>query len=262
MKTEQRKMTTVKIIFTIVFLVIAILSLLYGIAIYSIHSGSRFYIVWFALSGFCLILAAFSAFGIFSKIPVPVRAAFLILTGLGLIVLLYTQVRILNHFKDKAPGNLDYLIVLGAQMRADGPSVVLQYRLDTAYDYLSANPGTVCIVSGGKGPNETEPEAYGMRDYLTAKGIDSSRILTEDKSANTIQNILFSKEIIADDSASVGIVTNNFHLCRGLSLAKKQGLNNVHGLAAPSNPGYLPNNMLREFVGILKDSLLGNMNFF
>ena len=255
-------MTTVKIFFTIVFLVIAILSLLYGIAIYSIRSGSKFYTVWFALSALSLILCTCTIFGLFAKIPKPVRIGGLIVVALAFLTFLYTQIRILTYFNDKAPSNLDYIVVLGAQMRPDGPSVVLQFRLDTAAQYLKDNPDTICIVSGGMGPNETEPEAYGMRDYLISKGIDPARILIEDRSGNTIQNILFSKELMDEEHSSVGIVTNNFHVYRGVALARKQGFSDVCGIPAPSSPAYLPNNMLREFVGILKDTLQGNMNFF
>lgn len=255
-------MTTIQIFLIVIFLVLALLFAVYGIAIFSIHSGSRFYMVWFGLSGLCLILAAFTRFGLFGKISMPVRVIALSILGLCVLLFLYTQIRILTHFKDTAPDNLDYIIVLGAQMRPDGPSVVLRYRLDKAADYLKENPETVCIVSGGKGPNETVPEADGMRDYLISQGIASSRIITENRSGNTIQNILYSKQLMRSPDASVGIVTNNFHVYRGTALAKKQGLTRVYGISARSSFGYLPNNMLREFVGILKDSLLGNMNFF
>lgn len=255
-------MTTIQIFLIVIFLVLALLFAVYGIAIFSIHSGSRFYMVWFGLSGLCLILAAFTKFGLFGKISMPVRVIALSILGLCVLLFLYTQIRILTHFRDTAPDNLDYIIVLGAQMRPDGPSVVLRYRLDTAVKYLNESPETICIVSGGKGPNETNPEADGMRDYLISEGIDSSRIITENKSGNTIQNILYSKQLMRSPDASVGIVTNNFHVYRGTALAKKQGLTRVYGISARSSFGYLPNNMLREFVGILKDSLLGNMNFF
>lgn len=258
---EKKKLGLSQIIWTVLFLLLAILFVIYGIAIMMINSGSRFFLVWFALGAASVLLAVFSYFRIFSKIPVPLRV---ILIGTVLVcfgVFLYTQIRILAHFRDKGPRNLDYIIVLGAQMRETGPSVVLQYRLDTAITYLNENPDTVCIVSGGQGRNESAPEAEGMKKYLMEHGISGDRILTEDRSSNTIENILFSKKLLSSENASVGIVTNNFHVYRGLSLAKKQGLTSTYGISAPSSPPYLPNNMLREFVGILKDSLLGNMNF-
>ena len=83
----------------------------------------------------------------------------------------------------------------------------------------------------------------------------------ENKSKNTIENILFSKELLKDETSSVGILTNNFHTYRSVALGRKQIKNPIYGISAPSSPRYLPNNMLRETVGITKDVLLGNMSF-
>lgn len=66
----------------------------------------------------------------------------------------------------KGPAELDYLIVLGAQMKTGGPSKALQYRLDEACRYLDENPGIKVIVSGGQGTDEPVSEAQGMYDYL------------------------------------------------------------------------------------------------
>lgn len=98
-------------------------------------------------------------------------------------------------------------------------SPVLKYRLDKAVEYLNENPDTVCIVSGGQGSNEPWSEAEGMARYLQEKGIDTARILTEDQSQTTGQNITNSKKLMKE-GASVGIVTNNFHVFRALQIAK------------------------------------------
>ena len=154
--------------------------------------------------------------------------------------------------------NLRYYI-LGAQVREDGPSVVLRYRLDAAIEYLNENPNTICIVSGGQGFNEPFSEADGMADYLIENGIEKSRILLEDESTNTLENIRNSKALMESSYNGVGIVTNNFHVFRAVQLAKAQGLENVCGIAADSSKIYLPNNVLRECCGILKDWLLNNI---
>ena len=263
---EKAKMSPIQILFTAVFLLLAILAILYGVTVYLVNSGSSFYVVWFGMGVCFLILAAMTLFRLFSKIPPAVRIIAIAICALGFLVFLYSQIRILGHFHDEGPKNLDYIIVLGAQMRGNSPSVVLKYRLDTAADYLKENPSTVCIVSGGQGKNEILPEAEGMKNYLVNTGIEPDRILTEDASKNTIENILFSKKLLPENSEpsalQIGIVTNNFHVYRGLALARKQGLTSTYGIAAPSTLTYLPNNMLREFVGITKDTLLRNMNCF
>ena len=97
-----------------------------------------------------------------------------------------------------------------------------------------------------------------MCDYLVKRGIEPDRIILEDKSVNTEQNIRFSKDFLQADADKVGIVSNNFHVFRAVKLAKAAGYRNVVGIAAPATAFYLPNNMLREFFGVVKDFLMGH----
>ena len=136
---------------------------------------------------------------------------------------------------------------------------MLAYRLEAAYGYLVANPDTRCIVSGGQGPNEPEPEAHVMARYLMARGISGDRIIIEDASANTAENIMNSLAFIDPANDRVGIVTNNFHVFRGCAIARKKGIANVSGISAESSPWFLPNNLLRESCGITKDFVFGNI---
>ena len=54
-------------------------------------------------------------------------------------------------------------------------------------------------------------------------------------------------------------MTNNFHVYRAERLAAGQGYGRVQGIAAPCDVTFQANNMLREFFGIMKDRLAGNM---
>lgn len=101
-----------------------------------------------------------------SHIPVWLRRGFLILVCAGLLLFLAVEGCILRRFTQKGPAELDYLIVLGAQMKTGGPSKALQYRLDEACRYLDENPGIKVIVSGGQGTDEPVSEAQGMYDFL------------------------------------------------------------------------------------------------
>ena len=169
---------------------------------------------------------------------------------------------IISQMHVAGPDNLDYLNVLGPQVYKNGPSPVLKFRLDKAYEYLSANPETRCIVTGGQGSNEPFTEASCMADYLVKRGIDSGRIILEDKSTTTAQNLTNSMKLISADTINhaldsnttntVGILTNDFHMFRALQIAKKQGLSDVCGIAADSTKFYLPNNMLREYFAEIK----------
>lgn len=158
---------------------------------------------------------------------------------------------VIHQMHAQGEDNLDYVIVLGAQVHADKPSVVLKYRLDEAILYLNENPETVCIVAGGQGKNEPYSEAYGMAQYLMQNGIDKDRILLEDQSKTTEENLRFSRKFLPE-GAKVGIITNDFHMFRALQIAKKQGLSDACGLAADSTKFYLPNNMLREYFAEIK----------
>ena len=241
---------------------IGMVSMLYGIVVSLANSGTGFWLVWEAIG---LVLIAFfwaNKKGVLKLVPKPLRYAGRVVAAAIVLWILICVFLIMTCFNDKGETGLDYIIVLGAQVRTTGPSVVLKYRLDTAIEYLNANPDTKCIVSGGQGYNEPMSEAQGMKDYLLAAGISEDRIIMEAESSTTIENILFSKKIldsIDQEYSSVGIVTNNFHVFRGVMIAKKQGLNNVCGIAASSHPRFLPNNILRECLGITKDFLKGNL---
>lgn len=98
-----------------------------------------------------------------------------------------------------------------------------------------------------------------MYEYLVEKGIAPERIIKENLSRDTSENIENSCAYLDKENSRVGIVTNNFHVFRAVQIAKKKGISNIYGIAAPSYLPMLPNNMLREFFGVTKDFMLGNM---
>ena len=98
-----------------------------------------------------------------------------------------------------------------------------------------------------------------MYKYLTEKGIAPERVIMEDRSTDTSENIAYSMALIGRKDVSVGIVTNNFHVFRGVHLAKAAGFQDVSGIAARSNIYFQLNNMVREFFGIMKDLVCGNL---
>lgn len=245
---------------SIVFGILAVLCALYGAAVRAIGSGTGFFLVWFGLAVVFAALALAVRFHAFDLLPTIAKR-----TGAGVVclVLLVAVVAAgfsISGFDEKGEDDLDCIIVLGAQVRDDGPSIVLKCRLDTAALYLQDNPRTRCIVSGGQSESEPDSEARVMADYLVETwGIDPDRITLEDRSHNTVQNIRNSMELLEPGEERVGIVTNNFHVFRGTAIARKQGIDGAVGIAAPSNPFYLPNNVLREVMGICKDFALRNM---
>ncbi len=157
-----------------------------------------------------------------------------------------------------AQTGLDCLLVLGAQIRGNRITRNLKKRLDTAVTFLEKHKGTRVIVSGGGGSGRMISEAEAMKAYLMKRGIASERITMEKLSGNTAENMKFSKALI-EKGSSVGIVTNGFHLYRSLRLAKKAGIENVSGLAAPTDHLMALHYYVREAAGLLKDWLAGNL---
>ncbi|MEF9840800.1 MAG: YdcF family protein, partial [Lachnospiraceae bacterium] len=111
---------------------------------------------------------------------------------------------------------------------------------------------TMAVVSGGRGKGEDITEALAMQNYLVACGIHESRILLEDASTNTKENLDFSSQFLKLKKDKIGIVSNNFHMYRALALAKKQGYKHVYGIAASCKPIIFPNYMVREFFAVLQ----------
>ena len=241
-----------------ILFILGIISALYGVLVLQASSGTKFWLVWELVGIFFIAWAALLHVDFFASHKI-IKIIFHAVILMGITVLIILCSMIAGKFNAKGEKNLDYIIVLGAQMRENGPSPVLRYRLDEAIEYLDANPDTICIVSGGQGPNEPYPEAEGMAAYLIDNGIDSTRILLENTSQTTAENIENSKKLMKESYNGVGIVTNNFHMFRALRIAQAQGLRNVSGISADSNTLYIPNNVLRECGGILKNWLLHNL---
>lgn len=236
----------------IAFVTLAIACAVYGAVIFSVGSGTWFFMFWFVLAAlFAGVAWAFHS-GWFSSLPVLARRGLVGAACLVVLCFVATMIPVARHFNDAGEAGLDCIIVLGAQVKEDGPSVILRKRLDAAYDYLARNPQTRCIVTGGQGANEPVTEASAMADYLVACGIDQSRIVCEERAENTKQNIAYSMEFLDPENDTVGIVTNNFHVFRGLRMARAGGIRHACGIAADSLPLFLPNNLARESLSIAK----------
>jgi uncharacterized SAM-binding protein YcdF (DUF218 family) len=149
------------------------------------------------------------------------------------------------------PEDAGYLIVLGARVKGIVPSLSLQYRIDKAADYLKANKNTIAIVSGGKGPGEDISEAQAMQQELINQGIEEARIIMEDKSTTTIENIAYSKDLIPNPTATGLIVTNDFHIYRAVEMAKSVGLD-MTGIPAKTPKVVLVKSYIREYLAITK----------
>jgi uncharacterized SAM-binding protein YcdF (DUF218 family) len=115
------------------------------------------------------------------------------------------------------------------------------------------------ITSGGQGPDEDVPESHAMADYLIEHGVPADRVLREDRSTSTFENLTFSREIMVGlvPKYRCLVVTNNFHVLRAAFIARKAKVNG-QVIGSPTAAYYWPSATIREFIAILADHRLAN----
>ena len=95
-----------------------------------------------------------------------------------------------------------------------------------------------------------------MERYLLEQGIPAERIIKEDKSVNTMQNMAFSKTVIEANGGlsgkKIAFATTNYHVFRGYVLSRKCGFE-AQGISAKTKMYFYLNAYLREFVGLIVD---------
>ncbi len=227
--------------------------------------GTPFAGIWLLAGCFFMVAASIpflnKKLNFIDKIPKGViagAAVFVALCGLLFFILFGCVLSKMNSYpKEKA----DYVIVLGAQVRGTLITRSLQYRLDTALEYYEENPDCKIVVSGGQGEGEDISEAQAMFEYLVERGVPVEKIILEDESTSTNENLRFSYELIKEDGGEdvhIVICSNDFHIFRALQLAKNVGID-AEGLASKSDPILHLNYMVRDSVALLKEWMLGNI---
>ena len=193
----------------------------------------------------------------FLHLPHGLKLFFCSIVLAGALLFLIMEGMIVSQMFARGAKDLDYILVLGAQVRGDRVSRALEDRLKTARQYLEENPETKAILSGGQGPGENLTEAQAMYDWLTRRGIDGDRLIREDRSTSTWENMICSKDMIPEAASdiTIGIVTNNFHVYRGVMLAKCSGFAKACGIAAESHSLMQLHFLVREGVALAKDIL-------
>ena len=177
------------------------------------------------------------------------------LVCLGLVYFCIVEIPIIKNARTDKEPERPYLVVLGAAVYGDRPSLTLVRRLEGALDYLNSYPDSVAVVSGGMGPGETVTEGQAMFDWLVARGVAPERVLIEDRATSTRENLEFSFDITRsrgdEPSGNVAIVSSAYHLYRAKCMAEKLGIADPAGVAAPW--GYffvMLNYFIREAFGV------------
>ncbi len=150
----------------------------------------------------------------------------------------------------------EVVVVLGSGLIGDKVPPLLARRLDLGIaTYLRALPvweHPVLVVSGGKGSDEKIPEAEGMARYVRAQDASVDRLILEDQSVSTEQNIQFTKQIVEGEGV-LGpwtAVTSDFHAFRAAMLLSEQKIKG-NAIGARSVRYFWASAKLRELIAIL-----------
>ena len=152
----------------------------------------------------------------------------------------------------------DFIVILGCGLRADGtPTPLLRGRIDRAIAFAekqkaATGKDVIFVTSGGQGADEVISESAAMRRYLMEQGVQESRIIEEDRSTNTLENMRFSKEKIdaVNPNGRVLFSTTNYHVFRSGLQARRVKMRAL-GIGAPTKWYFWPNAGVREFAGLL-----------
>ena len=171
--------------------------------------------------------------------------------------------------------NVDFLIILGCGLRKDGTlTPLLKGRADRAIDFYErqkkeTGKELTFITSGGQGADEVVSESCAMKRYLTERGIPEDRVLEENRSTNTFENMKFSQEIIQsiNPDGNIAFSTTNYHVFRSGIFARRVKMRAI-GMGAKTKWYFWPNAAVREFAGLLskhrvkQSIILGSMVAF
>ena len=186
---------------------------------------------------------------------------FTVILAIGLLVVGTTEAIIIHASFGDPREQVDYMVVLGAKVNPDGPSVSLWDRICGAYTYLEEHPQTIAVLSGGQGSDEPITEAECMYRELVSLGIDPKRLWVEDEATSTWENLNFTLNLIEEKTGErpvkLGVLSSEYHLFRASLFAKAC---DVEFVGIPAKTSRLPqaiNHFMREVAGVWHYLLLG-----
>ena len=218
-----------------------------------------FLFTFLSFSGICTIIYGFLLY--FQKSKNKVLSVTATVCKITAWVLIATFVISFTIIEGKIIGAIettdkscDYLVVLGCGINKDKLTRAGASRADAAIEYLNKNPDCIAVLCGGFGNKSRISEAQALYNYMTEKGIDKSRLIKEERSRDTTQNINFAKELLPDvNGVPVAVVSNDFHLYRAKIIMQKAGFTDVYCVNGPTpNVPFLHIALyLREYFSVI-----------
>ncbi|MBQ9391179.1 MAG: YdcF family protein [Lachnospiraceae bacterium] len=190
-------------------------------------------------------------FGTFSWLfSMNFKIVLCVIVLLILILVIVINMKMVNA-KNNIAGNEDVVIVLGCSCKSS-ICEALNQRIKAAARYLDKHPDSICIASGGNTTEFYDSEAEYIAIELAKYGVPKSKIIVENKSKNTSENIQNSKRIIDEKglSKSVAIATSEYHQYRASLYASRCGLK-AKAINASTTKYMYPTYFTREIIAIV-----------
>ena len=124
--------------------------------------------------------------------------------------------------------DVDCILILGAGVRNNAPSPMLEDRLLKGIELYNKNISNKIIMSGDHGREEYD-EVNIMKDFAIDKGVKSEDIFMDHAGFSTYESIYRAKEIF--EAKKIIIVTQSYHLYRALYIANSLGIE-AYGVSA------------------------------
>lgn len=140
--------------------------------------------------------------------------------GLSFLYVIYKTYR-MAKYSTTYVDNIDALLLLGMRLKNNAINKLYQQRLDKAVELLDRSKNLNVIILGGLTGNSEITEAEAGKQYLLSKKISANRIITEQHSRHTLENLKSAKKLIVKlKLQKTALLTNRFHLFRATTLAK------------------------------------------
>lgn len=186
----------------------------------------------------------------------PVRR---LLLTLAAIVLAYfgltTALVTASMGRDERP-NADAIVVLGAAQYQGRPSPIYLARLEHALQLYRDGVAPLLVVTGGRGvPGERWTEGAAGRRWAQQHGVPANRILVEESSRNTYQNLIGVAGLLRPRGLDqVVLVSDPFHMFRAMAQAREVGLrphpSPTRSSPISASPAKLAAAILREDIAV------------
>jgi len=182
------------------------------------------------------------------------------------------------------PAHVDGIIILGGAFETEISQARDKLAMNDGIERVTEGirlsqlyPGAKLVFSGGEGLllADTHPESHDVRLFLQNIGFNPDRAIFEEKSRNTYENVLFSKELLQPKAGESWIVvTSAYHMGRAVELFKAQGWDVIPwpvdyrttgGISFWPSSYYVAGNIyktdlaLHEYAGLLVYHLTGKL---